>query len=115
MRYSRKITQCILCAVVIMIAAQLISSCASSLPVPNDDDVHKYSLESNALNELITGRELYIAKCSGCHSLHLPQQFTASSWDTILASMKPRAKINEKESGLIRAYVNLYAADRQKK
>jgi hypothetical protein len=96
-------------AIIIMMIAHGMSSCASSLPTPTVEDTKKYSHRNYSVYELSAGRDLYIAKCSGCHSLHLPQQYTAATWDTILTNMNPRAKVNPKEAEQIRAYLTLYS------
>lgn len=47
------------------------------------------------------GQKLYISKCSGCHRLYDPREFTHSQWDTILFSMRKKAKTSPEEEAEI--------------
>ncbi|MBI2428029.1 MAG: hypothetical protein HYV29_04415 [Ignavibacteriales bacterium] len=62
-----------------------------------------------AIDELRDGRTLYVSKCSGCHSLYLPTQYSSSGWDTILTAMNPKAKVTEDEALRIRMYLTVYS------
>ena len=44
------------------------------------------------------GRDLYISKCNSCHKLYSPNQFTEISWDSILTTMKIKAKTNDEQT-----------------
>ena len=44
------------------------------------------------------GRDLYISKCNSCHKLYSPDQFTEVSWDSILTTMKIKAKTNDEQT-----------------
>jgi len=43
------------------------------------------------------GRDLFASKCSGCHNLPNPLQFTNSEWDSILVPMRNKAKLSDEE------------------
>lgn len=55
--------------------------------------------------ELQDGYNLYIANCSGCHSLHVPSSKTEKQWEIILPKMVLKAKLNIHEQELIRNYI----------
>ncbi len=44
--------------------------------------------------ELEAGRQAYALKCSGCHSLHLPSEFTADEWHDEVEEMADKAKLS---------------------
>lgn len=87
----------------------ILTGCVSSLPTPRKEDLKQDLFDTVGLNELFDGRTLYITKCSGCHSLYLPTQYSSSSWDTILTVMNPKAKVTNDEALRIRMYLTLYA------
>ncbi len=62
--------------------------CASATPEP----------ESRA-------RELYANKCTACHRLHRPTEYTKERWVAILDRMSPRAKLTAGETGELRDYL----------
>jgi hypothetical protein len=73
-----------------------------ALYVPTEADV-----TANAtLQELKDGRDLYIANCGDCHSFYLPENFNASQWSGIIASMAPRTSLNSTQVLLVKKYVN---------
>lgn len=45
--------------------------------------------------QLKTGGRLYIRKCSSCHALHKPSQYTAQQWHPILLKMFERSKVRD--------------------
>ena len=56
------------------------------------------------------GKEVFVTRCGRCHELPKPAQFTFNSWDGILTSMVPRAKLNAEQSAHITAYIKANAA-----
>jgi mono/diheme cytochrome c family protein len=54
---------------------------------------------------LVSGRTLYIAKCSGCHTLRLPSVYSQERWPVILDKMQKRAKITDDQKEQILHYV----------
>jgi hypothetical protein len=57
------------------------------------------------------GRDLYVARCSGCHPLHRPDAQPADRWATVLDEMAPRARLTPAERDLVLRY--LTAASRR--
>lgn len=51
------------------------------------------------------GRELYVARCSGCHPLHPPATQPAARWATVLDQMAPRARLSAEERDLVLRYL----------
>jgi mono/diheme cytochrome c family protein len=54
---------------------------------------------------LAQGRTLYIAKCSGCHTLRVPTKYSEDRWPSLLDKMQKRAKISDDEKAQILHYV----------
>lgn len=98
----------------LLLCVQIFISCSSSLPFPRNEDLNMRHSETVSLDDLLSGRELYVKKCSGCHSLYLPKEYSPAGWDTILTAMNQRAKITEEESSSIRVYLSMYSNNKQK-
>jgi cytochrome c1 len=57
------------------------------------------------MQDLITGRQLYVLKCSGCHSLHRPDELSVQQWEKTVPEMMTRAKLTKEEAQLIVRYL----------
>ena len=77
----------------------LFFSCSPQLYIPIE------ATPSTSLEELKTGREIYVKKCSSCHQLHLPYEYTEKVWSLNLNEMQARAKISDAEKQLIYQYI----------
>jgi cytochrome c5 len=95
MHYKNKNFTFILLSIVTLVA------CKSALYVPDSKNVAKYA----NVDELVKGRALYVAKCSSCHALYLPEKFKKAEWVNSVEKMAPKAKITDQEKQLILAYV----------
>ncbi len=73
----------------------------SNLYTPTESDV-----TSNAtLDQLQQGRDLYIKHCAECHQLYSPDNFSASSWSSIMSKMAPKTSMNQSQVDLVKKYV----------
>lgn len=84
-----------------------ICGCASRLYLPAAPNVQKARQADPGitLEQLQTARKLYAIKCSSCHNLHLPREFTSAQWPGILDKMQPKAKITDEQKKLLLAYL----------
>lgn len=55
--------------------------------------------------DLEQGRATYIDKCSGCHTLHLPEEYPADHWRDVVVEMAPRAKLDGAEQDRVIRYL----------
>ncbi len=62
-----------------------------------------------ASEEVVTGKNVFEAKCGRCHGLKEPQTYTAERWVKIVDWMAPKANLNATEKTNVLAYVNFYA------
>jgi hypothetical protein len=65
---------------------------------------------SASLETLTAGRETYVARCAGCHSLQPPKSQQADAWPKHLDKMQVEAKLKEPERELIEQYLVTLAA-----
>lgn len=94
--------------IVLMAALVLVLyGCASQLYQPASPNVLKARQVDPeiTLEQLQSARKLYAAKCSSCHNLHLPNEYTVMQWPKILDKMQPKAKITDEEKKLLLAYL----------
>ena len=77
----------------------LLFSCSPQLYIPIE------ATSNISLEELKTGREIYVKKCSSCHQLHLPNEYTEKVWSSNLDEMQARAKITNEEKQLIYQFI----------
>lgn len=76
--------------------------CSVALKMPTISDAQKSGI---SLDTLTKGRDLYIRNCSSCHSLYLPEKFTASQWSKNVEEMKKPAKISDEQAKIILLYL----------
>lgn len=55
--------------------------------------------------QIAEGKAIFETSCGKCHKLKMPPQFTVSQWEPILERMNPKARLDEKQASLVRAYV----------
>jgi trimethylamine-N-oxide reductase cytochrome c-type subunit TorC len=53
--------------------------------------------------------KLYSTRCSACHALHHPDEFTANQWPKILATMTKNAALQPAEAALVTQYLQSQA------
>ncbi len=55
--------------------------------------------------QLETGKTIFTGNCSRCHGLKQPETRTPEQWEKILRRMIPKAKLNESDGELVKAYI----------
>lgn len=81
--------------------------CAAALDQPTAQDAAWASRrwDPTTLEDLRKGRATYVAKCAGCHNLHLPEQYPPDEWEGYVAYMVAEAKITPAEQDLITRFL----------
>lgn len=54
-------------------------------------------------------KKIYDARCSSCHALHAPDQFTANQWPGVLKTMARNASLSPSETELVTQYLQAHA------
>ena len=94
-------------------AAVFLTYCSSTTYLPthqNIVDAQDRWPEADSVY-LYRGFDIYKSKCSGCHYLHKPIQYSLEEWQKILPEMKGKAKLTEAEFKPLKTY--LFALCRQ--
>jgi hypothetical protein len=81
--------------------------CSAMLPVLTEEDARLAETRwpTATLSTLQSGRQKYIDRCGGCHSLHLPSEFTDVQWRKAVEDMQARARVSPEEKELILQYL----------
>jgi hypothetical protein len=93
------------------LAALLLAAAAScgGSAVPRPTDAHlaraRARWPDTTQASLERGRELYVARCSGCHPLHPPATQPAARWAALVDEMAPRARLSAAERDLVLRYL----------
>ena len=82
-------------------------ACATALPYATPESLSRADRmwPGTRLEDLETGRRDYVAHCAACHHLHLPSEFTAEKWRSILVKMQRKAKIGDALKNSIYRYL----------
>ncbi len=88
-------------------AAGLVAGCAGVLVKPTEADVPvaERLFPGTTLAHLEKGREIYVARCSSCHGLRLPEDHTPEEWPKLLNAMAPRARLDYRQKELVLRFV----------
>ncbi len=87
------------------------AGCAATLPNPTSEDIESFRTidPSITIETVRNARDVYVVKCSGCHSLYLPSSYRPEQWPKILEDMGMKAKTSTEENEKILFYVCLYS------
>jgi hypothetical protein len=88
-----------------VLMASLLPSCVSietaAPPVPAVANASQKNYQ-----QLCTGRELYLGKCTKCHSPEVIKKFSLEDWTgDIMPSMAKKSKISAEEEACLMAYI----------
>jgi hypothetical protein len=94
------------CSAAAFVAIAL-SACSTVVPRPTQDDGMWASQQwpGSTVATLAHGRDLYVAKCSGCHSLYAPTAVPPSRWPSTVDDMVQNAGLRPDERDLIVHYL----------
>ena len=79
-----------------------VAACAATLPQVTPQDAERLNAP---LADLRKGRARYVAKCTGCHPLHNPADYTDADWTHQVEEMTPQARLTEEDARLILSYL----------
>ena len=81
--------------------------CASQLvrPAPTHVERAQKDWPGTTLEELQDDRSLYVARCSGCHTLYLPGAFPAEHWRASVPEMRERSRLSTEQAERILRYL----------
>ena len=94
---------------ILVIFAGIIQACQKkTLPTitTRTSDLSKPVVNTfNVIPDTATGKMIFANRCSRCHALPEPVQFTTQRWEGILARMIPRARLDKEQEIHITAFI----------
>jgi mono/diheme cytochrome c family protein len=88
--------------VVILIALSLASCVSLETAVP---PVATLAVQGRNTETLEAGRNVYLDRCTHCHSPQPVGEYAVSRWPTIIAEMAERSKLSTEQHRALLAYV----------
>jgi hypothetical protein len=90
-------------------AVLLWMACASQLRRPTAADAKRAAeaWPGYALDRLREGHRQYILKCSSCHPLHRPGEYSPAQWARVFPEMREKAHLDSSQSDLILKYLTI--------
>ncbi len=91
---------------VLGVAAAVLAGCAggTTIPVPSEADAVR-ARPGVTVGALRQGRDLYVARCGGCHRLYPPDHERRGEWPAVLLRMKHLFTLPDGEARLIEDYL----------
>ena len=56
-----------------------------------------------------SAKAIFSKRCSACHALHKPAEFTANQWPAILKTMEKNAALQPDQAALVTQYLQMHA------
>ena len=87
--------------------ALTLGGCAGQIPPPSAAHLAIAAARWPGTTEqtLARGRHLYVYRCSGCHSLVLPQSQPPDAWPAAVTEMSTRAQLDRAETEAVIRYL----------
>jgi mono/diheme cytochrome c family protein len=85
-----------------------IFACAAGLPSVTVRDAQ---IAGVSLHQLRSGRDRYVAKCSGCHRLYSPAEYDDDVWRFQVDDMTDKAKLTDDDVAAILTYLTALNRD----
>lgn len=88
-------------------ATILLAYCSSHRYIPSSWEIQlaQKQWEQADSTYLSKGNQLYELKCSGCHYLYIPKNYSVEQWKKILPEMRNKAKLSNEEYEKIKVYL----------
>lgn len=85
-----------------VVAVVLLSAGCVALAHPTPDDAAR---AGTTVEELERDRDIYVARCSGCHAVPLPSALPPDRWPRVVREMALQAKIPAGDQGRIERFL----------
>lgn len=74
-------------------------------------EVNRSDLVADVASVWASANKIFSERCSACHSLHRPKEFTANQWPSMLGMMTYRAALTDDQAELVTRYLQAHAKD----
>jgi cytochrome c5 len=86
---------------IICLITAFIAACSATQhlqPAEADLALAQQRIPGITITQLQDGYKLYVSKCSGCHRLHNPNEYSSDSWKPIIEKMVIKAKLTDDQT-----------------
>jgi hypothetical protein len=83
-------------------------ACATTqvpMPSPQQAESAAHRWPGTTQEDLVAGRAIYVEKCSGCHTLPLPESKSADAWPKVIDEMADRSKLSQEDRTRVLRYL----------
>lgn len=97
---------------IIGVTATVLSGCAggTAIPVPSEADAVR-ARPGVTVEALRQGRDLYVARCGGCHRLYPPDHERRGEWPAVVQRMQHLFTLPDGEARLIEDYLVTFSRE----
>ena len=90
-----------------LLAAALVAGCATAVVRPEASDARWASERwpGATVESLSAGRDLFVARCAGCHHLPRPDARSPDEWAAVVGEMARGARLTTAETDLVLHYL----------
>ncbi len=94
-------------AAILAVGVGVVGCATVEVPRAMEADVRRagVSWPGTSLADLHHGRELFLARCTGCHQPIQPRKLNRGEWPAQVAEMKDRAHLDTTEADLVVRYL----------
>ncbi|MCA9630800.1 MAG: hypothetical protein KC766_24190 [Myxococcales bacterium] len=84
-----------------------LAACVGQVPEPTTQHVARAQSRWPGTTQarLTEGRELFVERCSGCHSLPIPAEHKAAEWPDVMKRMKPFVRMTPEQLTSVERYL----------
>jgi hypothetical protein len=75
------------------------------VPIESDVAIANAHWQGTTLDNLTQGYSIYDDKCTDCHGVKKPQDFTEDEWNSIMPKMGRKAKLDTNQYKLVFRYI----------
>jgi hypothetical protein len=87
----------------VVLSLLFVTACSAKMPpLATALDAERANVQ---LGDLNAGRQMYIAKCKGCHGLPMPTDYTPAEWPKKVTDMAERSKVDDAQRRAIEQYL----------
>jgi len=96
-------------SLIVILGLVLLVTCASVIPklLSKDAERGRTLYPDLTLEQLTSGRKVYINHCGSCHALYVPSKFSKEAWDRHLLPMARLVKLDSTSTSDMVRYIHV--------
>jgi hypothetical protein len=86
-------------------STQTLAPTPTLAPTTADVTIAQSHWQGTTIDQLKQGYDMFMDKCTSCHGIKNPQDYSEDDWNTIMPKMARKSKITQEQSDLIFHYI----------